>query len=369
MTTGTWPRYLLERAAQAPPENCAVVPNSTPVVSFGHPLDPSVATLGINPSSGEFLSGGRLLDGAQRRLATLPSIQASSYEDIDESKAATVIEDCASYFERNPYRWFNVLDRILTEALGVSYFHKTACHLDLVQWATDPIWKELQRSQQERLLEGDRDFLRRQLTHEGYKVVIVNGATAMRWAQAAGIVTWKETDTIEAPPAARFSIGIGEGALFLGWSCNLQSQPGALRHVEALVQLVKKHAANKLGGDRMAEGTSFERGTHFRSRSELVEALQRWHDETDEDTIGDLKFARAPWLSFDTSAGIADVNADTRRSAIERMLRHPSRAEAPWHVVENNRGKVNKIVFDPSDTHEGWYAYLRDPLAAPQELS
>jgi hypothetical protein len=299
----------------------------------------------------------------------LRSINAESYTDIDEAKAAKILEDCASYFERNPYRWFNVLDRILTEALAVSYFRKTACHLDLVQWATDPIWKELGRDQQERLLEGDREFLRRQLTHEGYKVVIVNGATAMRWAQAAGIVKWNETDRIEAPPTARFSVGNGQGALFLGWSCNLQSQPGAMRHVGPLIDLVKKHARNELGGDSMSEGTSFERGTHFRTRSELIEALRRWHNDTDEDTIGDLKFGRAPWLSFDTPAGTADLNADTRRTAIDRMLRHPSKAGASWQVIENNRGKVNKIVFDTNDTHEGWYAYLREPLAAPQELS
>lgn len=119
----------------------------------------------------------------------------------------------------------------------------------------------------------------------------------------------------------------------------------------------------------MTEDASFERGTHFRSRGELIEALQRWHDNTDDDTIGDLRFGRAPWLSFDTSAGIVDLNADTRRTAIERMLGHPSEAEVPWQVIENNRGKVNKIVFNTSDTHEGWYAYLREPLAAPQEVS
>ena len=56
-----WPEYLLERAAQAPPDGCAVVPGSTPVVSFGHPLKPEVATLGINPSSREFLNRGKTL--------------------------------------------------------------------------------------------------------------------------------------------------------------------------------------------------------------------------------------------------------------------------------------------------------------------
>ena len=345
-----------------------MVPGSTPVISFGHPLNPAVATLGINPSSGEFLSNGRLLQGHQRRLATLQSIGATSHDDVDQASAATIINDCASYFQRNPYRWFNVLDRILTEALGVSYFHETACHLDLVQWATDPIWKDLAREQQARLLDGDREFLRRQLAHEGYKVVVVNGATAIRWAEAAGIVTWQETDRIEAPPTARFSVGQGEGTLFVGWSCNLQSQPGAMRHIAPLIDLVHKHAGAELGGDRMSEATSFERGTHFQSQAQLVAALEHWVKEGGDETIGDLEFKRAPWVSFDTSAGIADINADTRRDAVERMLRQ-TRDGQPWHVVENRRGSVNKVVFDPNDSHEGWYSYLRKPLDVPQEIS
>jgi len=363
---GMWPKYLLERAASEPPRGCAIVPGSTPVVSFGHPLAPTVATLGINPSSGEFLSGGQLMSGPRRRLATLASLGAANYSDVDDHMAIQIIDDCASYFQRNPYRWFNVLDRILSGALGVSYFHDTACHLDLVQWATDPIWKALSREQQDHLLAGDREFLRRQLAHEEYKVVLVNGATAMRWAQEAGIVTWCDSDRIEGPPAARFSVGPGEGALFIGWSCNLQSQPGALRHVQPLIDLVRKHARVALGGENMGQSKSFERGTHFRSRNDLVDALSRWLEDTDDDTIGDLKFGRAPWLSFDTPAGIADLNADTRRPAVERMIRH---ADAPWHVIENRRGKVNKIVFDTADSHEGWYAYLREPLDVPQELS
>ncbi|MDQ3533452.1 MAG: hypothetical protein M3456_14000 [Actinomycetota bacterium] len=117
----------------------------------------------------------------------------------------------------------------------------------------------------------------------------------------------------------------------------------------------------------MAEGdATFEKGTHFRDRADLVDALKRWFEQTDEDTIGDLSYGRAPWLNFDSPAGLADLNADTRRTAIERMLAHARRApDAPWEVIENNRGKVNKIVFDTNDTHEGWYAYLREPLAAP----
>jgi hypothetical protein len=364
-----WPTYLLERASEPPPEDCNVVPGSTPVVSFGHPLSPKVATLGINPSSAEFLAGGRLLEGKKRRLATLTSIEAASYGDIDEGKAAEIIDECATYFRGNPYRrWFDPLNTILYEALGASYYDETACHLDLVQWATDPIWKELRRVEQERLLDGDQDFLRKQLKHEGYRVIVVNGATAMGWVQRAGIARWKHTDAIEDPPAARLAVSRGEGALFLGWSCNLQSQPGARRHVGRLVDLLERYGADEVGGRQMETyGDMFERGTHFRNRHELVAALKRWVEETTEETIGDLKFKRAPWISFDTSAGVADLNADTRRDAVERMLRQTSEAR-PWHVIENRRGSINKVVFELKDSHEGWYAYLRQPIPEPTEI-
>lgn len=118
----------------------------------------------------------------------------------------------------------------------------------------------------------------------------------------------------------------------------------------------------------MTEGNSFDRGTHFQSRAQLIAALERWVKESDDETVGDLEFKRAPWISFDSSAGIADINADTRRDAVERMLRQ-TREGKPWHVIENRRGSINKVVFDPNDSHEGWYSYLRQPLDRPQEIS
>ena len=79
----TWPAYLLERALRAPDLDLGVVAGSTPVVSFGDPVDAPVATLGINPSSSEFLdSSGALLDGAERRLATLASLGVERYDEL-----------------------------------------------------------------------------------------------------------------------------------------------------------------------------------------------------------------------------------------------------------------------------------------------
>ncbi len=69
---------------------------------------------------------------------------------------ARVFEGCNWYFERRPYRrWFDVLERVLN-GIGVSYYRGTACHLTLVQWATNPTWGLLPESSRVELLRRGR---------------------------------------------------------------------------------------------------------------------------------------------------------------------------------------------------------------------
>jgi hypothetical protein len=68
----SWPPYLLARAVRAPEPCLRVVSGSTAVVTFGDPVTATVATLGINLRTREFLDGsGWLLSGTERRLASL----------------------------------------------------------------------------------------------------------------------------------------------------------------------------------------------------------------------------------------------------------------------------------------------------------
>jgi hypothetical protein len=223
-----WPAYLIERTMEPPPGGCCVVRGSTPVVAFGRPVGPAVATLGINPSSSEFLArNGSLLAGHRRRLATMDSLGLAVGDQIGEAAAAAIIGDCARYFHRKPYHWFNPLNRVLRDALGVSYWDGTASHLDLVQWATAPVWGGLDSAVRVRLLDADTAFLSRQLIDGGYRLVVVNGRTAMDWVERAGLVAWHEERRLTGPPSARVCIGDAGGRRFVGWSCNLQSQHGA----------------------------------------------------------------------------------------------------------------------------------------------
>lgn len=116
-----------------------------------------MATVGIYPSRNEFLDGqGRLLDGSQRRLATLHSLPAARLDELTDWQVVEVVADCAAYFQRKPYRrWFDPLDQLLRTGLGASYYDGTACQLDLMQWATDPGWGQMSDERARRALIED----------------------------------------------------------------------------------------------------------------------------------------------------------------------------------------------------------------------
>ena len=154
------PEYIETRIRQLPPEGLPVVPGSTPVVAFGEVRKAMVATLGWNPSKVEFLDrNGKELAGAERRLETLSSLGESNLSSASPDAIRRVFEGCNDYFHRCPYRkWFDVLEKIL-RPLGASYYTGTACHLDLVQWATDPTWGKLRGDLKKNLVEADLSFL------------------------------------------------------------------------------------------------------------------------------------------------------------------------------------------------------------------
>jgi hypothetical protein len=93
-----------------------------------------------------------------------------------------VIEECNTYFQRKPYRqWFDQLGNFILKALDASYYDTSACHLDLVQWATDPTWGRLTPSnKRKQLLEADSPFLLEQLRNEKIKLLLVNGMGVWR---------------------------------------------------------------------------------------------------------------------------------------------------------------------------------------------
>ena len=179
-------KYIAERI-RTPYGISAIVPESTPVVCFGNFPTAKVLTIGINPSSNEFqkiLEGSRvLLSEKERRLADLKYLGAFSTPDLTDFQVEEVWNACISYF-KGPYykKWFDLMETFVNIPLGASYFDGSSCHLDLIQWATDPIWGGLfpeRADEAAQLLVDDLPFLLKQIQESSAEIIFLSGKTVI----------------------------------------------------------------------------------------------------------------------------------------------------------------------------------------------
>ena len=171
---------VIERAMATYPDIPEIVKYSTPVVSFGYPVGSRVATLGINPSSNEFQIGNgnkEPLASSEKRLVDTEVLGLDNNQSLSRDQAIEVINGCYTYFNNKPYSWFDDLDNYVLKPTGSSYKDGSACHLDLVQWATDPVWQneKMSKSKRKILLDSDKEFLEYQLSNYDFDYVFLNG--------------------------------------------------------------------------------------------------------------------------------------------------------------------------------------------------
>jgi len=185
-----------------------------------------VATLSLNPSWLEFQSkSGVWLLGPRRRLASMVSLGVDDPRALDDADVAQVIAESKAYFRGpNWYRgWFHWLESLLVDSGVGSYLDGTACHLDLVQWATKPAQRDLPAAAWDHLVEQDHDFLRWQLLTSNVAVVLLNGASVVRWVQRVGLVNGFDEGVLvfrtnRGNDELRVFGAVGEGVSFLGWN-------------------------------------------------------------------------------------------------------------------------------------------------------
>lgn len=386
--SGRLPGYVTDMVRRLPPASSAVVPGSTPVVAFGDPATARAATLGINPSRSEFVDGqGRLLDGGQRRLATLGSLGAARLDELTDRQVGEVVADCAAYFGRNPYRlWFDPLDQLLRAAAGASYYDGTACHLDLVQWATDPVWGQISEDRARRALMDDGvPHLRAQLAASPeIGVVLCNGRQVIDQVQAAGLAGLDEAGVIRSGQVTcrLYSGTAGAGAArWIGWSANLQSSWGVSselkRELAAWVaqtlseadQITRPPGPPQPVPDSVSASEYLPRGLRVHGKRELAAVLAAWLECSGAATIGDVgSFGRVAWLRISVGGTEVVLNADTKRPAVDAFVRASATdPDRPWLVVASQRGHATKVLPGPDPVPvPGWYAYLARPGTAGQ---
>lgn len=235
--TSKIPPYIETRIRQRPPKGLPIVPGSTPVVSFGDVRKAKVATLGLNPSKREFFDKhGKALAESDRRLATCKSLGVRDLGSASTAVIHRVFEECNGYFQKNPYRgWFDQLENYVLQPLKASYYKGSACHLDLVQWATDPTWGDLKLVQTRSLIEADLDFLRQQLLHEHIELLLLNGSgVAKRYSRLLECpLTVK---LISGREGVKLFLGRSpQGARVIGWNKNFQSARGVSNEYRSAV--------------------------------------------------------------------------------------------------------------------------------------
>ncbi len=218
---------------------------SAPVVSFGDPMSSTVATLGLNPSNREFVDArGRELDGPERRFPTLRSLGLSAWTDAHAEHLAAIETACRNYFRGNPYDlWFRRLDALLGPT-GASFYgdSATACHLDLVPYATSRKWGSLGLVQRRALLAIGARSLALSLRVSQVRVIVMNGASVVRaFEQVANVelasqrmAGWALPRRVSPVDGVSYrgrvtsiaGISIGREVHVLGYNHNIQSSFG-----------------------------------------------------------------------------------------------------------------------------------------------
>ena len=157
---------------------------SCPVPFFGHIESSLIATVGINPSNREFVDvDGAELKGDSRRFPTLHSLGLRTWSDAHYDSMQSVISSCRRYFDNRPYdAWFGVLNNLLN-GTGHSYYvpKSSACHLDIVPWATHAKWSALSLATQRVLLNTASGAVFGLLEATPIQMLILNGRSVVAY--------------------------------------------------------------------------------------------------------------------------------------------------------------------------------------------
>jgi hypothetical protein len=201
--------------------------------------------------------------------------------------------------------------------------------------------------------------------------------------QATGLAPLAEVGHLPmGHTTCRLVHGERDGIVFVGWSTNLQSGWGVSNAFKSdladwLADTPSTQTATPPDGTDPAEILVDEHGHLLpglivHSKHQLLRTLTRWLGKSSAATIGDVGvFGGRAYLRIDLDGIEAVLNADTKRAAVTAYVRLARRdgPDAPWRVIANRRGVLNKVLPDAAiDALPGWYCYLTHPRTTPGPL-
>jgi len=230
-----------------------IIPWGSPIPYFGDLSKSEIATIGLNPSNKEFVDSLSMeLQGNSRRFHTLSSLGINEWTDVSREQVKLISNTCDNYFHLNPYdSWFGALERLIVKT-GYSYYNSlfdTACHLDLVPFATQKKWAELTISQRNSLFEISAGNLANMLLNSPVRIIILNGKTVVDTFEAMSntTLTKKEMPNWTLPRkngkgvkgysyngtiSQISNIKLGRTIFVLGFNHNIQSSFGVTTSVK-----------------------------------------------------------------------------------------------------------------------------------------
>lgn len=240
-----------------------VIQWGAPIPSFGDWTSAKVATVGINPSDREFVkANGSELAGSERRFHTLKSLAIPDWSHVTAAHVDLMIDTCKEYFKRNPYdNWFKKLDFLLSGTNYSYYFPSySACHLDLVPYATSCKWGNLSLDERTNLLVHTGDILGHIVNESSIKILLLNGKSVVEnFERLAGLRLDKQivsTWTLPRREALGVSgygyqgiadqigrVQLNRSINIIGYNHNIQSSFGVTN--EVLFE-IKKWITNKI---------------------------------------------------------------------------------------------------------------------------
>jgi hypothetical protein len=249
-------KNLIERFDDPIFSETNVISWGAPVPAFGDLSRSHVATLGLNPSNREFVdTKGEELSGTERRFHTLKSLHLAKWSEVTAAHLKKITDSCDKYFCGNPYNgWFKDLNDMIA-GTNFSYYGKnpTACHLDLIPYATECKWTDLTTKQRLQLLNLAGDTLGLLLQDSPVKLLVLNGrAVVENLEKLAGTQFLREVipewtlprKSNQGVPGIGYSgtikeisgIPLDRQIHVLGYNHNIQSSYGVTKQVKASIQ-------------------------------------------------------------------------------------------------------------------------------------
>lgn len=233
------------------------------------------------------------------------------------------------------------MEQLLTSSGAGSYLKGSACHLNLVQWATVQPQGQLPAAAWQRLVAEDREFLRWQLAHANVSLVLINGTSVIDGLLAAGVVSDLAEDRLAYP--AKEGTGYlrvfrcaSDGVRFLGWNRPLAGPlPAPARHalagwVAAALQPQADAPASWQAACTLANPGPdgfISPGAVVNSADELDHLLRSWLRVSQQPAIGDIgRFGGSPLIKVTADGREFVLNRDTKRSAVASFTEAAARA-------------------------------------------